>query len=190
MTWYVVHVQAGRELFAAGLLERNLGLDVYYPEVLQPRRGQRQRIALFPGYLFLAADWRHSAPGDVDRTPGVVRLVRGGDATPAAIADTVVDALRTRTAAIDAAGGLPAHPFHPGDRVEITDGPLQGLEAVFLGPLTAAARVQVLLQFLGQEQQVEVPVDLLVPRAAPLPTPPVHRPRRTRGKGRRVTGDR
>ncbi len=79
MTWYVVHVQAGRELFAAGLLERNLEMAVYFPEVIQPRHGRRQRMALFPGYLFVDADWAHTAPGDVDRTPGVIRLVRGGD---------------------------------------------------------------------------------------------------------------
>jgi len=51
---------------------------------------------------------------------------------------------------------------------------------VFLGPLTPAARVQVLLQFLGRQQQVEVDVNAIEPSTV------LKRPRRTRGHGRRI----
>ena len=44
-----------------------------------------------------------------------------------------------------------------------------------------AARVEVLLRFLGQEQHVEVDADALEPRQEM-----VKRPRRTRGGGRKI----
>ena len=74
---------------------------------------------------------------------------------------------------------------HPGDVLEVAEGqtvrilagPLQGMDAVFVGPLTPAARVQVLLQFLGRQQQVEVDADAVEPAA------PIKRPRRTRDAG-------
>lgn len=66
--------------------------------------------------------------------------------------------------------------------MRVTQGPLQGLEAIFQGPMKPTQRVQVLLEFLGQQQKVNVDVEDLERSAAPS----VKRERRIRGKRRRI----
>jgi transcription antitermination factor NusG len=188
MYWNVVHVRAGQELVAADLLERHLQLRVYLPEVMQRRHGKLQLSPLFPGYLFVNETGATGGLGDVDKTPGCGRLVRSGDpiahsGEPVAIDDGVVVHLQQQVAALNAIGGLPVHNLHPGDQVTITGGPMRGLAAIFLGPLTPAARVKVLLHFLGREQQVSVKLGDVEPSP-----PVVQRVRRTRGHGRRIHG--
>lgn len=184
MCWCVVQVRAGRELAAADLLQKNLDLNVYLPEVMQRWHGKTQLGPLFPGYLFARDDLGRGALAQVDGTPGCGRLVRLGScaarsAERVSVPDDIVRLLQEKVALLNQAGGLPAHNLHPGDAVQITAGPMQGLSAVFLGPLTPAARIQVLLHFLGREQAVMVAADCVEP-CAPEPK----RIRRTRGHHR------
>jgi transcription antitermination factor NusG len=186
MEWCVVQVRAGQELAAAGLLERSLRLAVFLPEVLQRWHGKTQLGPLFPGYLFVTEGDKPGALGEVDFTPGCGRLVRMGRcearvSAPVTIEDGVVEQLRLRVAHFNAAGGLPAYWLHPGDWVQIKAGPMQGLEAIFIGPQTPSERVQLLLYFLGREQRVTLALDDVEPCA-----PPQRRERRTRGHGRRI----
>ena len=186
MCWCVIHVRAGREPAAADLLQRTLQLKVYLPEVLQRRQGKTQPGPLFPGYLFVRDDPASSALAQVDSTPGCGHLLRlGRRHTPAAervcVTEEVVQLLQAKVARLNQAGGLPAHNLHPGDTVQITGGLMRGLSAVFVGPLTPAARIQVLLQFLGREQTLTVAAESVEPCA-----PAWKRPRRTRGHGRAV----
>ncbi|MFN8441725.1 MAG: transcription termination/antitermination NusG family protein [Caldilineaceae bacterium] len=183
--WYVLHTKPRRELLVASLLDRQDALALFLPEVKQRQRGELQLAPLFPCYLFVHADLTRLPTTLLTRTPGVIGLV-GNEHQPLPVADEVVTHLRKRVAEVNAQGGLILHSFYEGERVRITGGSLQGLDAVFVGPLHPAARVQVLLHFLGRQQQVEVDVDLLekapaLPSASQLP-----RPRRTRGQGRRI----
>jgi transcriptional antiterminator RfaH len=180
--WYVVHTKARQEQLAAGLLEQRLAAVVLLPQVRQRTRGQLRTAPLFPGYLFAALDLAKTEASAVNNTPGVIRLVAFGG-VPKPVPGRVIEALQARLAELEAQGGLPQHPFHVGDRVRLKEGPLAGLEAVFVGPMRPAERVRVLLEFLGQEQEALVPVDDLEP-ADGQPTP--KRPRRTRGKGRTI----
>jgi transcriptional antiterminator RfaH len=191
MCWCVVQVRVGRELLAADLLQKNLHLVVYLPEVMQRWHGKMQLGPLFPGYLFAHEDYDHSSPAhdslaQVDSTPGCGHLVRFGSPTARAaeriaVADDVVELLRAKVRQLNQGGGLPAHHLHPGDSVQITAGPMEGLNAIFLGPLTPTARIQVLLHFLGREQAVTVPLDSVVSC-----TPALKRVRRTRGQHRYI----
>jgi transcriptional antiterminator RfaH len=188
MSWYVVQVRAGREHLAASLLQNSLHLGIYIPEVMQCWRGEKQLAPLFPGYLFVHGGCGEGTLAKIDATPGCGRLVRfGSAAAPAdeciAIGDDAIRLIQARVLQLNEGGGLPAHHLHPGDPVEITAGPMQGLRALFLGPLTPAARVQVLLRFLGREQKVTVALDSVVPR-----TPAWKGRRRTRGHGRYIGG--
>ena len=176
--WYVVHTKARQELLAAGLLEQRLTAVVLLPQVRQRYRGQMRVAPLFPGYLFVELDLEQSEASAVNNTPGVIRLEAFGG-VPKPVPAKVMQALQARLAEIDSQGGLPQHPFKTGDRVRLTEGPLAGLEAVFVGPMRPAERVRVLLEFLGQEQEALVPVAGLEPAGGPD-----KRPRRTRGKGR------
>ena len=181
--WFVVHARPWKELLAASLLEE-ADLQVFLPQVRQQRRGQMQRAPLFPGYFFVRPRGEGVEFGAINHTPGVIRVVAFGE-KPQPLSAAVVEAIRQQVEALEDQGGLPQHPYKPGDPVRVTAGPLEGLEAVFVGPMKPTQRVQVLLEFLGRQQQVEVDVGALEQSSAPQP---VKRERRTRGKGRRIKG--
>jgi transcription antitermination factor NusG len=173
------------EYLAATLLEEQLDVHTYYPEVMLHRRDGFVRGPFFPGYLFVACDLQTTAQSAIDSTVGVVRLVRF-QSEPRAVPDNLVEQIRLRIDAINAAGGLPVHQFHVGDPVRIAAGPMQGLEGIFDGPMTAAERVMVLLRFLGGERRVNVAADAIEPNSNPTPSIIEKRPRRSRGTGRPI----
>ena len=140
---------------------------------------------LFPGDLFVQVDLTSSPAGALVHTPGTIGLV-GFAGQPTPVADAVVEALQARVAQVNAQGGLAPHPFRAGDPVRFRSGPLQGLDAVFAGPLEPAQRVQVLLTFLGQPQQMAVDVNLLEKGSPPRQPAEVHPPRRSRGRARPI----
>ncbi|HWQ16159.1 MAG TPA: transcription termination/antitermination NusG family protein [Roseiflexaceae bacterium] len=184
--WYAVHCQPLKERLAVTLLRDQLGLAIYLPEIKRRVRGRLHSTPLFPRYLFVRADPQHLAMSQVNATAGVLRLV-AFDGVPQPVPATVIAALHERVERCNAEGGLLGHGFQPGDAVRLKHGPLQGLEAVFVGPLRASERVRVLIEFLGHCRQAEVSVDALE-RVAPAPAvPPAARPpRRTRGRGRPI----
>lgn len=176
--WYVVHTRPRRELMVASLLEQLPETEVFLPEVFRQSDDERKLTPLFPGYLFVRLDANDSAMGHIKHTPGVIRLVGFGD-KPQSVPDSIIEALRTQVEQVNARGGIAQHPFHVGDKVRLTAGPLEGLEAVFQGPMEASRRVDVLLTFMGRLQEVQVDV-------SQLEAVPQRPPRRTRGKGRRI----
>ena len=180
--WYVVHTKPLKELMAASMLQERLGLDVYLPEVLQLYRGRKQPRPFFPRYVFVQVDFGQVTAAAINGTPGVIRLVAFGD-RPQAMQANLLAAIRERIDKYNTEGGLPQHPFHPGDRVRLASGPLQGLEAVFQGSMKSMQRVLVLLEFLGHLHEAEVPIEQLERMSSgPEPT----RQRTTRGHGRPI----
>jgi len=150
--------------------------------VPMPRRRKMVDRPLFPCYLFARLDLDAHGLVPVRWTPGLRRVVAFGD-RPVSIPDDVIARLQERVEEVRAAGGLPSHDFRPGDRLRITRGPLRGLEVIFQGPMRPSERVRVLLEFLGQLREAEIPVHDL----ERVPDRKLHRPpRRTRGKGRRI----
>ena len=176
--WYVVHTRPHRELMVASLLEQSPTAEVFLPEVFRQGRDKRKLVPLFPNYLFVRLNVHDPDMVRINRTPGVVRLVSFSD-RPVPVPDSFIDALRIQVERLNTDGGIATHPFHIGDTVRLTDGPLEGMEALFQGPMDPSQRVAVLLEFMGRLQEVKVDVSQL--EAAP-PRPP----RRTRGKGRRI----
>lgn len=162
--WYVVECNVRRELLAAATLERIPGLQVFLPEVLQTRRGNKGSPSFFSDYLFVEADLSLGVARQINSTPGVHRLVSIGNA-PQPVSAAVVEAIRQRLATINAAGGLVNCPFAPGEQVLIKEGPLQGMAAIFVSAARPAERGRVLLQFLGRDQTVTSQLDAL--EAAP-----------------------
>lgn len=180
--WYVVHTRPRQEIFVAGVLEMTPDVATYVPEVKQQRGTRVCTTPLFPGYLFVWADLGRTPASLIDTTPGVVRLVAFGE-RPQAVPDAVIESLRQQVTALDQQGGLPQHPFRPGDSVRFSDGPLRGLHGVFQGPTRPSQRVRILMRFLGDLHEVEADAGTLE-RAEATPS---NRPaRRTRGKGRPI----
>lgn len=181
-SWYVVHCKPSREAQAAVALRELLGLTVYLPESNRVVRGKARSSPFFPGYLFAQADLEQVNLSSINSTPNVLRLLEFGG-KPQAIDAVVVEAIREQLADLNARGGLPAHDFQPGDPVWMRSGPLKGLRAVFVGPLTPDARVKVLLGFLGRTNEVKVDLDSLEHADRELQP---QRRRGSRGKGRKI----
>ena len=174
--WYLIYTKPNAEYQVDHHLAE-LGLDTYLPTVrsARPRRGHTTE-PLFPGYLFVRADWTSTPLSLVRWTPGVRRVVSFGG-RPAIVPDRVITYIRQRIAVLNAEGGFgPCH-LRPGDAVRIVEGPLAGLEAVFEKPLSAGERARVFIAFIGQMNRAEVPIRSLQK---------IKRPRRTRGHGRRI----
>jgi transcriptional antiterminator RfaH len=182
MSWYVIQAQVRKELLVAAVLEAQLEAVVYLPQVQQRWRGKLELRPFFPGYLFVQGGSLGVEVSAIQAQPGVVRVVAFGG-TPCAVDEAVVAALRAKVEELNGEGGLPQHPFKPGEAVRLRRGPLEGMDAVFVGPMRPAQRVQVLLTFLGRQQQTWVaPEDLETLGAEPR----LVRERGTRGKGRRI----
>ncbi len=183
--WYALYTKPNAEHQVAATL-RGRGILAYLPEV-DARNGSqgRKREPFFPCYLFVRLDFKTAGFSGVQWTPGLRRIVIFDD-QPASMPDEVVNLIQRKLGEIEDAGGWPAHSFKPGDPVRITEGPLQGVLAIFEGPTTPARRVRVLLTMLGHVSRARVYVTDLEKASPGLEMLPPKRPRRTRGGGRRI----
>ncbi|HUS16648.1 MAG TPA: transcription termination/antitermination NusG family protein [Chloroflexia bacterium] len=178
--WYVVYCQPRKEAQVAQLLNAALEGVVYAPEVRYRVRGEWHQGPLFPRYVFVQAGPGVICRSVIETTPGAIRVLADG-ARLQTISAAAVETLRARVTWMNEHGGVPNHAFEAGERVRLTAGPLQGLEALFVGVLNADGRVRVLLDFLGRPNEVVVDGSLL---EATSDAGSVRRLRRTRGRGR------
>jgi len=74
--WAVAQTVANRESFAAAHIKRG-GFELFAPKIKLRIEKRWQVVPLFPGYLFVSIidRWRI-----IERTPGVLRLIKFGDA--------------------------------------------------------------------------------------------------------------
>src|SRR5215471_11260124 len=156
--WACAQVEPHQERAAQHFLALN-GFESYCPRLRVIRRSHGRRIetrpCLFPSYVFVVVV---SGWWSARWCPHVTRLILNG-ATPAVVADSVIEEIRSRER-----GGLvelpePAGP-NLGDRVRVLAGPLQGQLGLYAGQ-RPHERVLVLLALLGAQQRVELPKDAL-----------------------------
>lgn len=179
--WYALHTKPNAEAQVARVLMAR-GFEIFLP-LLPARKDDRIR-PLFPTYLFVRCDLSVVSVEALRWTPGLRRIVSFGD-RPAVVPEAAIQLIREGLRAIEEAGGLPKHPFKPGDTVVIDSGPLAGLRGIFEGPVGPAERVRILIRFLGETNRAEVPVEML--RRASDDDHIFRRRRRgTRGHGRRI----
>ena len=131
--WYTLYTKPNAEYRVAQALERR-GMQTFLPEIEAPKaRNGRNREPFFPCYLFVRIDLKAVGLRQVQWTPGLRRIIAFDD-RPAPLDDEVIDLIRDKLERVNAAGGWPAHNFRQGDAVRITDGPMQGMLAVFEKP--------------------------------------------------------
>jgi len=180
--WVVLFTKSNAERqVSSALYER--GIEVFLPTVKRRYGHQWQECPFFPCYLFARVDFEQVSYSTVAWTLGLRRVVAFGDRL-AVMPDEAIEMIRQRLTEIEAQGGLPTYGFQRGDEVRFKEGPLQGLHAIFEGPMEPAERVQVLIRFLGQTYQREVAAANL--ERVPQSERKQKRPRRTRGRGRRI----
>ena len=128
--WYVTYTCPRHEKYVAQqLTEREIGS--FLPLYTSVRRWKDRRkcleLPLFPGYVFVQMTDRNRL--DILRLPGVVQIVSfQGKPAPVPLAE--IDALRRGMAGSVV---VQPHPFlQAGRRVRIIDGPMAGVEGIFV----------------------------------------------------------
>jgi len=181
--WLVAHTKPRAEFRTRDVLQRYDDVAVFLPLVSVAHHGRPCTVEpLFPRYLFVRMDPLQAPPDLWQTTPGLLGFVKFGD-TFAHVSAEVIRTIQERVATVERRGGLPAHDFQPGETVRIRSGALQGLFAVFEGPLTPGQRATVLVDFLRNGCRVQLPIEDLEPVS---PASSARRGRRTRGRGRRI----
>ncbi|MGZ0654170.1 transcription termination/antitermination protein NusG [Coraliomargarita sp. W4R53] len=160
--WFCLRTQTKREHIAAAILNRLEEVEVFCPRISQvkkTRAGKKRFVeALFPGYIFAKFHYpTHSR--QVIHSQGITRMVELGDRR--VIPERIIEDLKASLPAgiIEA----PDLSIEPGAAVEVITGSLKGLNGKVLAQLPANNRIQILLEFLGQEITVDVsPNDILL----------------------------
>jgi transcriptional antiterminator RfaH len=158
--WCAVQTHVRAEDKAAFHLRRQ-GYTVFLPKHLKRRKHARRidwvPAPMFPRYLFVALGPAQGWCWSIRSTFGVSNLVSFGN-QPAAVPSEVISEIKARQ---DEKGLVKTHEgcgFKPGDRVRIINGPLSDLEGLFECP-DDEDRVTILLNLLGREVKVRVPLE-------------------------------
>ena len=163
--WFCVRSHGKREHVAAEHLRRLHNVDVFLPRIRFRRNTARGAVwvteALFPNYLFARFDWKTSLT-KVHYAPSVSGVIHFATKWPT-IPDDVVDELR-RAIGHDHVCVINSV-LAVGDEVQIAGGAFHGLKAVIHQVMPARQRVAVLLDFLGRQTSVELPLAAVIKEA-------------------------
>jgi transcriptional antiterminator RfaH len=155
--WYCIRAQPRRESIAAAHLPTLPGVEIFFPRVRYMRRTRRgpqqSTVPLFPGYLF--SRFPKQLAKQVTYTQGVAHIVRRG-AELAEVPQTVMEELLAL--APNGIVGIGDPEFKIGQKIRVISGVFLGAEAKIIRLAPAKQRVAVLMQFLGQEQEVEIDI--------------------------------
>ena len=154
MTWYAVQYKPSEGDRALANLE-NQGADCFYPKIAveKIRKGKRMAVMepLFKGYLFINIETSDPLWAKIRSTRGVSRLVAFAG-NPASIDDDIIGYIRSSVDKVNDQGGM-----SKGQLLQLKDGPLRGLEAVFQR-YDGDERAVVLISFMQKQQVVKVPL--------------------------------
>jgi len=150
LEWFCLRTQTKREHIAAAILSKIDAVEVFCPRISQikkTRSGKKRFVeAMFPGYIFakfsLQDNYRR-----IIHTQGVSSLVHQGERK--AIPESLINQLKENVpeGIIEA----PDPSIEPGAKIEFVSGSLKGLNGQVLAQLPSSDRIQILLEFLGQE---------------------------------------
>jgi transcriptional antiterminator RfaH len=158
--WRAVLCRPHQERRAEAHLE-NQGFEVFLPRMRASTLCRGKWITrvdpLFPRYLFIRLAEFTDDFSTIRSTRGVIGLVRFGNEFPT-LENGIIRELKARqnnSGVIDLSAAMD---LHVDDPVEITNGALAGLRAVFRAR-NGDERVIVLLKLLNNEREIELPRD-------------------------------
>ena len=155
--WYAVWTRSHCERLVADHLSAK-GFTAFLPEV-PTRRARRNRsqfvsAPMFPGYLFVNDVMSKTHYVELLKVRGIVRVLEDGWTRLTPVPDVEVEAIRRIAEA-----GVPVFP-HPhlrsGERVRVLEGPLGGVEGVFVQDSQQRGRLVVTIDLLGRSVAVDV----------------------------------
>jgi len=130
----------------------------FLPEVAaRAKRDGKPRVMqvpIFPGYLFVRHAMDKASYVEILKARGVVRILDGGWSRLTPIPAGEVDAIQRLVRS-----GVPLFPhvyFHQGDRVRVVEGPLVGIEGMFVREQPNKGRLVLSINLLQASVGVEV----------------------------------
>jgi transcriptional antiterminator RfaH len=161
MHWYALKAKHRQEIHAELSLNR-LGVETFYPQLMRERVIRRKRQTtispLFPGYLF-AKFQLSTHQRAVAYARGVGKIVEFG-VTPAIVDEEIIQAIKSRVQ--NGYVTIATRIFTPGQNVRITEGPMQGFEAIFERDMSDQERVVLLVRALSYQARVIVDAQYVV----------------------------
>lgn len=155
--WYAVWTQSHFEQSVSQQLSAK-GFTAFLPEMnVWSKRGGEQRlirVPMFPGYLFVHDEMDKRSYIEILKARGVVRVLEDGWSRLTPVPDAEIDAIQQ---VVNAEVPVFAHEsLSQGDRVEVIEGPLCGLEGIFVQDKTTKGRLVLNVELLGRSVAVEV----------------------------------
>lgn len=144
LQWHAVHTKPRQEAVAEVFLSQS-GIETFYPKIAPGK-------PLFTGYLFTKFD-EETQRRLVKYSKGVSSIVSFGD-KPALVDESLIDAMKARIK--DGFVHLDPPSFKKGERVEIKEGPLEGLSGIFDSRVKDSDRVVILLNAIASQSRMVV----------------------------------
>jgi transcription antitermination factor NusG len=171
LQWYAIRTATGRERLVSTQLQSK-GYEDFLPVYRSMRkwsdRTKELEFPLFPGYLFCCFDFSNRLP--ILITPGVKTVVGFGK-IPAPVTCEEIESLRR--VVISGAAATPWPYLAVGQRVQVREGALAGLEGILL-QVKNTYRIVLSVELLRRSVAVELDRASVMPvRPAPLPRPEV-----------------
>ena len=168
LAWFCVRSQRRNEHVAAASLQK-LDLEVVNPRIRFRRATCRGPLwvteSMFPTYLFARFEWKRSLSA-VQHAFGVAGVVHFGGFWPV-IPDETVAELQSMIGNEGVQMVVPN--VRVGEEIEVRNGAFEGFRGIVTRVMPSRDRVAVLLDFLGRQTAVELPVDgIMREQNAPL----------------------
>lgn len=157
-SWFVAKTKPAKERYVETCVLEKWGIDVFFPAIRRPSSEIFAFEPLFPTYLFCRFDTQSVIWPAIRWVPGLCYFLGTGQQI-VPVSDELIVNLKKHVSRWNEGGCMPR--FIPGERVIVTSGPFTGVEGIFQKYLPARQRCQVLLQVLGQQNKVELPVQSL-----------------------------
>ncbi|MFH1624684.1 MAG: UpxY family transcription antiterminator, partial [Pseudomonadota bacterium] len=156
LKWYAVYTRSRHEeKVHVGL--QNKDFEAFLPkvEIWSRRKDRRKKIwvPLFPGYVFVRSQLNNYSHHDILKTTGVVRMI-GVRGRPQALPEEEIVSLQLLTTS-----GEPIFPhgyIRTGDKVMVTEGPLEGAVGTVLRAKSKKNKLVVSVHLLQRSVAVEM----------------------------------
>lgn len=167
LLWYCVHTKPKCEHLVAAALKAFEGVEPYCPRIRFQRSTPRGKVwfteALFPSYLFARFSLNESFRA-VKHAHNVIRIVEfGGEPSP--VPDDTIALLKREMRGEEVREV--SHGLKRGESVEIAEGPMRGLTGIVENVTSGDERVVILLEFLGRQSMVKVPMTSVISERSP-----------------------
>ena len=158
MNWYCIHTKPKKEKLVEHYLQNELGLETYYPRLKRYKTIRRVRSEviepLFPRYLFCKLDLAENYRA-VTYGRDVIEVV-GSGSRPTEVSFQTIERIRDWAGSESDIITLEPELINAGDRIRIIEGPMQGLEAIFVRGTSQEERVSILLNLMDSQATVEI----------------------------------